>query len=71
MAAKQLKKFMPENAAAKGPPNNPACPVNGRDVFRALAPHNVIVMPCNIRISQAFRAKGTARIVADYPSARV
>ncbi|MGA7104160.1 MAG: hypothetical protein WBX49_02335 [Candidatus Deferrimicrobiaceae bacterium] len=71
MDAKPLKKFMPEDAAAKVPPDNPACLVNGRDVFRALASHNVIVMACNIRIPQAFRAEGTARIVADYLSARV
>ena len=50
MVAKQLKKFIPENAASKVPPDNPACPVNGRDVWRALAPHDVIVMACNIRI---------------------
>ena len=50
MVAKPLKKFVPENAASKVPPDNPACPVNGRDVWRALAPHDVIVMACNIRI---------------------
>ena len=71
MAAKPLKKFVPENAASKVPPDNSACLVNGRDVFRALAPYNVIVMACNIRIPQAFRTEGTARIVADHLSARV
>ncbi|MGB6411413.1 MAG: hypothetical protein WBF16_09470 [Candidatus Deferrimicrobiaceae bacterium] len=45
-----LRKFLPENVASKVPQENPACPVNGRDVFRALSPHNVIVMACNIRI---------------------
>jgi fructose-bisphosphate aldolase class II len=45
-----LKKFVPPNAAAKVPMENPACPLNGRDVFRALSPHKVIVMACNIRI---------------------
>ena len=50
MGATPLKKFIPENAAAKVPSDNPACLLNGRDVFRALAPHNVIVMACNIRI---------------------
>lgn len=45
-----LKKFVPPNAAAKVPSENPACPLNGRDVFRALSPHKVIVMACNIRI---------------------
>ena len=30
MDAKPLKKYMPENAAAKVPPDNPACLVNGR-----------------------------------------
>jgi len=50
MEGKSLKKFVPRNAAAKVPSDNPACPLNGRDVFRALSPHNVIVMACNIRI---------------------
>ena len=45
-----LKKFVPENAANKIPAGSPACPLNGRDVFKALAPHKVIVMACNIRI---------------------
>ncbi len=45
-----LKKFVPENAKKKIGKGNPACPVNGRDVFRALSPHQVIVMACNIRI---------------------
>ena len=45
-----LKEFVPSNAAARIPAGNPACPINGRDVFRALSPHKVIVMACNIRI---------------------
>ncbi|HZW35717.1 MAG: class II fructose-bisphosphate aldolase [Deltaproteobacteria bacterium] len=45
-----LKKFVPPNAAARIPSGNPACPLNGRDVFKALSPHKVIVMACNIRI---------------------
>lgn len=45
-----LKKFVPPNAAARIPADNPACPLNGRDVYRALDPHKVIVMACNIRI---------------------
>src|SRR5512134_3795224 len=45
-----LKNFVPPNAAEKVPKGNPACPLNGRDVFRALSPHKVIVMACNIRI---------------------
>jgi fructose-bisphosphate aldolase class II len=45
-----MKKFVPPNAAARIPAGHPACPVNGRDVFRALSPHKVIVMACNIRI---------------------
>ena len=45
-----LKKFVPPNAAAKVPRDHPACPLNGRDVFKALSPHKVIVMACNIRI---------------------
>jgi len=45
-----LKKFVPPNAAAKVPQDHPACPLNGRDVFRALSPHKGIVMACNIRI---------------------
>ena len=45
-----LKKFVPPNAAARIPMDNPACPVNGRDVFKALSPHKTIVMACNIRI---------------------
>jgi hypothetical protein len=44
MDGKPLKKFVPENAAVKGSSDNPACPVNGRDVFRALSPQSVIVM---------------------------
>ncbi|MGE5188930.1 MAG: class II fructose-bisphosphate aldolase [Gemmatimonadota bacterium] len=45
-----VKKFVPVNAARKIPAGNPACPLNGRDVFGALARHKVIVMACNIRI---------------------
>ena len=45
-----LKKYVPANAKAKIPEGHPACPVNGRDVFKALSPHKVIVMACNIRI---------------------
>jgi fructose-bisphosphate aldolase class II len=45
-----LKKFVPPNAAARVPSGNPACPLNGHDVFKALSPHKVIVMACNIRI---------------------
>jgi len=45
-----LKKHVPPNAAAKIPKGHPACPLNGHDVFRALSPHKVIVMACNIRI---------------------
>jgi fructose-bisphosphate aldolase, class II len=47
---KPLKSFVPENAARRIPAGNPACPLNGRDVFLALSPHKVIVMACNIRI---------------------
>src|SRR3989337_3788661 len=45
-----IKRFVPGNAAKEIPPGNPACPVNGRDVYRALASHKTIVMACNIRI---------------------
>ncbi|PWB64483.1 MAG: fructose-bisphosphate aldolase [Deltaproteobacteria bacterium] len=45
-----LKKFVPPNAAARIPSGNPACPLNGSDVFKALSAHKVIVMACNIRI---------------------
>ena len=45
-----MKKFVPPNAAAKVPKDHPACPLSGRDVFRALSSHKVIVMACNIRI---------------------
>ena len=45
-----IRRFVPENAAKEIPPGNPACPVNGRDVYRALASHKTIVMACNIRI---------------------
>ena len=45
-----LKKFVPPNIAWKIPFDNPACPLNGRDVYKALSPHKVIVMACNIRI---------------------
>jgi fructose-bisphosphate aldolase class II len=45
-----MKKCVPPNAAARIPAGNPACPLNGREVFKALSPHKVIVMACNIRI---------------------
>ncbi len=45
-----LKKHVPPNAASRLTEGHPACPLNGRDVFRALSPHKVIVMACNIRI---------------------
>lgn len=45
-----LKRFVPENVARRIPSDHPACPLNGRDVFRALADRKVIVMACNIRI---------------------
>jgi len=45
-----LKKFIPDGTARVIPPGNPACPVNGRDVYRTLAPRETIVMACNIRI---------------------
>lgn len=45
-----LKKSVPPNAACRIPAGNPALPMNGRDVFKALSPHKVIVMACNIRI---------------------
>jgi fructose-bisphosphate aldolase class II len=45
-----LKKFVPENAAARIPADNPACPMNGHEVYKALSSHKVIVMACNIRI---------------------
>jgi len=47
---KSLKRFVPETIARRIPGNHPACPLNGRDVFRALASRKVIVMACNIRI---------------------
>ena len=50
MGYDSIRRFVPENAAKEIPPGNPACPVNGRDVYRALAPHKTIVMACNIRI---------------------
>ncbi len=50
MDYKSLKKFIPENASRVIPPGNPACPVNGHDVYETLAPHKTIVMACNIRI---------------------
>ena len=34
-----LRKFVPGNVAANMAADNPACPLNGRDVFRALSPH--------------------------------
>ena len=45
-----LKRFIPPNIAWKIPFDNPACPLNGGDVYKALSPHKVIVMACNIRI---------------------
>jgi hypothetical protein len=45
-----LGKFVPGNVAANMAADNPACPRNGRDMFRALSPHNVIAMACNIGI---------------------
>lgn len=36
------RKFVPGNVAANMAADHPACPLNGRDVFRALSPHNVI-----------------------------
>ncbi len=45
-----LKRFIPENAAKAIPHGHPACPVNGRDVYRILASRETIVMACNIRI---------------------
>lgn len=50
MPAQPLKKFVPPNAASRISAGNPACPLSGRDVYRALDPHRVIVMACNIRI---------------------
>jgi fructose-bisphosphate aldolase class II len=50
MDDKSLKKFVPENAAKRIPPGNPACPVNGHDVYKTLSAHKTIVMACNIRI---------------------
>jgi len=41
MEGNPRKKFVPKNVAAKVPPDNPACPLNGRDVFRVLSPHDV------------------------------
>ena len=48
MEGNPLKKFVSKNVAAKVPPDNPACPLNGRDVFRALTPHNVIVLEVEV-----------------------
>jgi fructose-bisphosphate aldolase class II len=50
MDYKSIQRFVPKNAAKEIPPGNPACPVNGRDVYRTLASHKTIVMACNIRI---------------------
>ena len=50
MDYKSLKRFIPENTMKAMPPGNPACPVNGRNVYKTLAPHKTIVMACNIRI---------------------
>lgn len=49
MEGNPLKKFVPENVAAKVPSDDSAGPRNGRDAFRALSPQNVIGMACNIR----------------------
>jgi len=38
MDYKSIKRFVPENAAKVIPPGNPACPVNGHDVYRAWRP---------------------------------
>lgn len=38
-----LKKFVPPNAAAKVPKENPACPLNGRDVFHFRVFHRHLV----------------------------
>ena len=45
-----LKKFVPPNVAWKIPYDNPAIPLNGRDVYKAFSLHKGIVMACNIRI---------------------
>ena len=37
-----LRKFVPGNVAANMAADNPARPLNGRDVFQAASPHNVI-----------------------------
>jgi fructose-bisphosphate aldolase class II len=50
MDYKSLKRFVPENVAKRIPAGNPACPVNGRDVYKTLSDHQTIVMACNIRI---------------------
>src|SRR5512145_780448 len=50
MDYKALTRFIPEQAAKAIPAGDPACPVNGRDVYRTLAAHETIVMACNIRI---------------------
>ena len=50
MDYKSIRRFVPGNAAKEIPPGNPACPVNGRDVYRALASRETIVMACNIRM---------------------
>jgi len=42
MDGRPLRKCVPGNVAANMAADNPACPLNGRDVFRALSPHNVI-----------------------------
>ena len=42
MDGRPLRKFVPGNVAANMAADHPACPLNGRDVFRALSPHNVI-----------------------------
>jgi fructose-bisphosphate aldolase, class II len=50
MGYNSLKRFIPENALQAIPAGNPACPVNGHDVYQTLAAHKTIVMACNIRI---------------------
>ncbi len=50
MSYEAIRQHIPENAAKSIPPGNPACPINGRDVYRTLASRETIVMACNIRI---------------------
>ncbi len=70
-------KIVPEKAAGSVPPDNPACPRNGRDRFRGLPRHGAI-MAVHIRglsvipgIMRGFRAWSTARIVTNHLTARV